>query len=99
MVYRAYIIDVNEKLIPINMGGMPMQGTGFGLGVSVRRSLSESGEIGSIGTFGWGGFWYTTFFVDPQEQMVGVCMAQLYPSGKANLNARFSALARQAVID
>jgi len=75
------------------------EGSGFGLGVSVRRSLSESGEIGSIGTFGWGGFWYTTFFVDPQEQMVGVCMAQLYPSGKANLNARFSALARQAIID
>jgi CubicO group peptidase (beta-lactamase class C family) len=75
------------------------EGFGFGLGVSVRRSLSESGENGSIGTFGWGGFWYTTFFVDPQEQMVGVCLAQLYPSGKANLNARFSALARQAIID
>ncbi len=75
------------------------EGFGFGLGVSVRRSLSESGEIGSIGTFGWGGFWYTTFFVDPQEQMVGICMAQLYPSGKATLNARFPALARQAVID
>jgi len=75
------------------------EGSGFGLGVSVRRSLSESGEIGSIGTYGWGGFWYTTFFVDPQEQMVGVCMAQLYPSGTANLNARFSALARQAIID
>jgi len=75
------------------------EGSGFGLGVSVRRTLSESGEIGSVGTFGWGGFWYTTFFVDPQEQMVGVCMGQLYPSGGATLNAHFSALARQALVD
>jgi CubicO group peptidase (beta-lactamase class C family) len=72
---------------------------GFGLGVSVRRSLRESGELGSVGTFGWGGFWYTTFFIDPEEELIGVCMAQLYPSGGATLNSRFPTLVYQSIID
>jgi CubicO group peptidase (beta-lactamase class C family) len=73
--------------------------SGFGLGVSVTRSLRESGELDSVGTFGWSGFWYTTFFVDPAEQMVGICMAQLHPAFRADLNAKFPILARQAIVD
>jgi CubicO group peptidase (beta-lactamase class C family) len=72
---------------------------GFGLGVSVARTPAESGELGSVGTFGWGGFWYTTFFVDPAEQMVGICMAQIHPDGQAVLNKRFRTLAYQAIAD
>ena len=72
---------------------------GFGLGVSVARTLAESGELGSVGTYGWGGFWYTTFFVDPTEQMIGICMAQLHPDGEATLNKRFKTLAYQAIVD
>jgi len=72
---------------------------GFGLGVSVTRSLAQAGELGSVGAYGWGGFWYTTFFVDPAEQMVGICMAQIHPDGQATLNKRFSTLAYQAIVD
>jgi CubicO group peptidase (beta-lactamase class C family) len=72
---------------------------GFGLGVSVTRNLSQSGELGSVGAFGWGGFWYTTFFVDPAEQMIGICMGQLHPEGQAAVNKRFSSLAYQAIMD
>jgi CubicO group peptidase (beta-lactamase class C family) len=75
------------------------EGFGFGLGVSVRRSLRESGELGSVGTFGWAGFWYTTFFIDPQERLIGVCMAQLHPSGRATLNSRFPILVCQSIVD
>lgn len=72
--------------------------SGFGLGFGVTRNLREAGELTSVGTYRWGGFWYTTFFIDPAEDMVGVCMAQLYPSGKATLNDQFEALAHQAII-
>ncbi|OHB68517.1 MAG: hypothetical protein A2Y77_08600 [Planctomycetes bacterium RBG_13_62_9] len=73
--------------------------SGFGLGFGITRSLREAGDLTSVGAYRWGGFWYTTFFIDPAEKMVGVCMAQLYPSGKATLNAQFESLAHQAIVD
>ncbi len=72
---------------------------GFGLGFGVTRSLRESGESTSVGAYRWGGFWYTTFFIDPVEKMFGVCMAQVNPAGRATLNDKFEALAHQAIID
>jgi CubicO group peptidase (beta-lactamase class C family) len=72
--------------------------TGFGLGFGVTRNLCE-GESTSVGAYRWGGYWYTTFFIDPAEKMIGVCMAQISPSGKATLNDQFEALAHQAIVD
>ncbi|MCU0917279.1 MAG: beta-lactamase family protein, partial [Planctomycetes bacterium] len=74
-------------------------GTGFGLGFGVTRSLREAGELTSPGAYRWGGFWYTTFFVDPAEKLIGVCLAQLHPSGRATLNNKFEALAHQAIVN
>lgn len=74
------------------------QGSGFGLGFGVTRNLRE-GESTSVGAYRWGGYWYTTFFIDPVEKMIGVCMAQISPSGKATLNDQFEALAHQAIVD
>ncbi len=73
--------------------------SGFGLGFGITRTLREAGESTSVGAYRWGGFWYTTFFIDPAEQMIGVCMAQVYPAGNATLNSQFEALAHQAIID
>lgn len=74
-------------------------GSGFGLGFGVTRSLREAGELTSTGAYRWGGFWYTTFFIDPAEKLIGVCMVQLHPSGKATLNDKFEALAHQAIVN
>ncbi|MEN6332982.1 MAG: serine hydrolase domain-containing protein [Phycisphaerales bacterium] len=74
------------------------QGFGFGLGFGVTRNLRE-GELTSVGAYRWGGYWYTTFFIDPAEKMIGVCMAQISPSGKATLNDQFEALAHQAIVE
>ncbi len=74
-------------------------GSGFGLGFGVTRNLREAGELTSVGAYRWGGYWYTTFFIDPAEKLLGVCMVQLYPSGKATLNDKFEALAHQAIVN
>lgn len=73
--------------------------SGFGLGFSVVRSLREAGELTSVGTYGWGGFWYTTFLIDPQEHLLAISMAQVYPSGNATLNDRLGILAHQAIVE
>jgi CubicO group peptidase (beta-lactamase class C family) len=85
------------KMMTTDQVGDLKSDSGFGLGFGVTRNLRE-GELTSVGAYRWGGFWYTTFFVDPAERMVGVCMAQLYPSGKATLNDQFEALAHQAIV-
>jgi CubicO group peptidase (beta-lactamase class C family) len=41
--------------------------------------------MGSAGTYSWGGFYYTYFWVDPKEDLVGIWMAQLYPWGDLTL--------------
>jgi len=73
--------------------------TGFGLGFGVTRSLREAGELTSVGAYRWGGYWYTTFFIDPAEKLIGVCMAQINPSGAATLNDKFETLAHQAIVN
>ena len=72
---------------------------GFGLGFSVVRDASDLNEVGSVGTFGWGGFFFTNFFVDPQEQMIGIFMCQLHPSGGLDLGGKIRILCYQAIAD
>lgn len=72
---------------------------GFGLGVSVVRNSQEAGGLDCVGAYGWGGFWYTTFFVDPGNKLIGICMAQIHPDGEATLNRQFRNLAYEAIIE
>ncbi len=52
-----------------------MEGYRTGFGVAVR---TESGNT-SIGEYTWGGLFFTRFFVDPKEELIGIFMSQLYP--------------------
>ena len=54
--------------------------TGFGLGVSVLLDLGKSQMLGSAGNFGWGGAANTNFWIDPQEELIGILMLQFMPS-------------------
>lgn len=72
---------------------------GFGLGFAVARAGKDLTELTSPGTYGWGGFWYTVFFVDPAEDMIGVFMCQLYPANGVDVLDKFPVLARQAIIE
>ena len=72
--------------------------TGFGLGFWVIEHVGKAGEPGSIGAFGWGGAYYTTYWVDPVEKLVAVFMTQLLPS-KIDLQPKFRAAVYQAIIE
>ncbi len=75
----------------------PDQGFGLGFGVDgIKEPLSE---LGSPGTYNWGGFFYTGFIVDPKEQMVVIFMAQLHPTGGLTLDHEVNVLAYQALND
>ena len=71
---------------------------GFGLGFSIVLDESDLRDIGSVGTYSGGGFFFTSFFIDPQEQMLGIFMCQLHPGG-SDLAERIRILSYQAITD
>jgi CubicO group peptidase (beta-lactamase class C family) len=71
----------------------------FGLGFGVSGVKSPLTELGTPGSYNWGGFFYTAFIVDPKEQMIIVFMGQLHPTGGLTLDRQVEELAYQAIID
>jgi CubicO group peptidase (beta-lactamase class C family) len=49
---------------------------GWGLGLSI---VTRRADVAGPGRFGWDGAFSTSWYVDPQEDMVGVLMAQVRP--------------------
>ena len=74
-------------------------GQGFGLGVSVLEDVGARGTPGSAGEFGWGGAYHTTYWVDPQEELVVVHLTQLLPATGVDDQAKVRALVYQAIAD
>lgn len=73
-------------------------GYGFGLGFQVLEDPGLTGQYGSPGLYSWGGAYASTYWVDPEEEIVGVFMIQLLPSGGLDLADRFRALVYQAIV-
>ena len=76
-----------------------MRGEGFGLGVAVREDLGAQGTPGSVGEYGWGGAYHSSYWVDPKEQLVVVYLAQLIPAGDVDDFGKLRALVYQALED
>ncbi len=53
----------------------------------------------SPGTYGWGGFFNTTFLIDPKEQLIVICMTQLRPGHDCPISETVPILAAQAIAD
>ena len=74
-------------------------GNGFGLGFWVTKELGKNGEPGSVGAFGWGGAYHTTYWVDPAEKLVAVFMTQLLPATGSDAHTKFKALVYQSIVE
>ena len=72
--------------------------TGFSLGFEVVEHVGRYGSHGSVGQFSWGGAYHTTYWADPQEQLVGVLMTQLLPATGSDLHGKFRALTYQSIV-
>jgi len=62
---------------------IPMTGRGFhfGLGIAVYHGEDARPLIRSRGTYGWGGAAGTTYFADPEEELMGICFTQVMQAG------------------
>jgi CubicO group peptidase (beta-lactamase class C family) len=73
-------------------------GYGFGLGFAVRMERGLAPVPSSVGEFNWGGAYGTTFWVDPDEEFIGVFMVQIRPSPRS-YSREFKGLAYQTIAD
>ncbi|MEJ2088426.1 MAG: serine hydrolase [Gammaproteobacteria bacterium] len=89
-----------ELMTTNHLGDIPMgrPGTGFGLDFAVALDQGEIGEVGSPGEYNWGGAAGTRFWVDPEEELIGVFMVQSIPH-RTRLAQEFKVLTYQAVVE
>ena len=85
-------------LMTTNHVGTLYGADGFGLGFSVRQALGNSGQPGSVGEYGWGGAYHSTYWVDPEERLVVVYMTNLNNTGGIDDHARIRAMIYGALI-
>lgn len=88
-----------------HIGDMPRAGQllgpgdGFGLTFRVNENPGMNGASGSVGEYSWGGAAGTRFWIDPEEDMVGVFMIQILPHAGLTYGTEFRNLAYQAIVD
>jgi CubicO group peptidase (beta-lactamase class C family) len=86
------------ELMTVDHVGALYGSQGFGLGFWITDRLGRNGQPGTVGSFGWGGAYHTTYWVDPVEQMTCVLMTQLLPAGASDLHGKFRSLVYQALV-
>ena len=72
---------------------------GFGLGGSVVTDLVKTSALGSIGTFGWGGYATTSVDLDFKEKCLFLFFFQHVPYDQDGIFGKCSGLAYQALVD
>jgi CubicO group peptidase (beta-lactamase class C family) len=92
----------NQDLPGVSVGAFsetPYEGSGFGLGFSVKTDVAKSHTNGSIGEYGWGGMASTNFFIDPVEDVIMIFMTQLIPSSSYQIRQELRAIINGALVD
>ncbi|MEM6628761.1 MAG: serine hydrolase domain-containing protein [Bacteroidota bacterium] len=74
-------------------------GSGFGLGFSVVEDLGTRGVPGSKGEYGWGGAYHSTYWVDPQEELIVVYFTQVIPASGLDDHQKLRTLVYQAIVE
>ena len=77
---------------------LPEFGQGFGLGFCVRKEAGRNPVPGSVGEFYWSGVHGTYFWIDPQEQLIGIVLL-CAPELRRHYRALMRNLTYQALAD
>ena len=71
-------------------------GQGFGLGFYTVERTGAAG-LATVGSYGWGGAYGSTYLVDPAERMILLFMVQQLPN-RSDVPAKFPTLVYQALV-
>jgi CubicO group peptidase (beta-lactamase class C family) len=76
----------------------PHHNNRFGLGFRIITDENPPNILESVGSFSWGGAAATTFWIDPQEELVGLLMTQLL-NNRYPFQQQFKVLTYQALTE
>lgn len=97
---KRFLSPTTVRLITTNQIGDLNQGLNkFGLGFAITSEKSAARLPASEGTFDWGGFFGTTYWVDPKEKVVALLYTQKVPNSFGDLNDKFKVLVYQAIVE
>jgi CubicO group peptidase (beta-lactamase class C family) len=68
----------------------------YSFGFNVINDIAKNGRLGSDGIYHYTGGFYTTFWIDPQENLIGVFMSQVSPRNTI-VRHKFRTLVYQAL--
>ncbi len=88
-----------DHLALVDPGRAERTGYGFGLGFAVHVDPAASGSASSVGEYNWGGAAGTRFWIDPEEELIGIYMVQILPHNGLRYGNMFKQLVYQAVAD
>ncbi len=88
-----------RMMVDNQIEGVPYAAGTFGLGFQVVTEKNSGSAPAQIGTFGWGGAYGTSYWVDPKEKMVYLFYRQLQIRTHNEVVEKFRALTYQAIND
>lgn len=99
LLSRKSVDLMRSAFIPDTLPGRTA-GEGYGLGVRVVTDRAARNTLLSNGTFGWSGAFNTHFFVDPEENVIGIFMTQAaFLPMRQQLRDDFETAVMQALVD
>ena len=76
-MYKLMLANrIPDSQLPLELGPMTFPGYGFNLIGRVMMDLGQAMSLTEVGEFGWEGAAGTYFWVDPENELVGVVMTQ-----------------------
>ena len=95
---KRILSPTTVRLITTNQIGDLNQGINkFGLGFAITSERSAARLPVSEGSYDWGGFFGTTYWVDPKEGIVALIYTQKVPNSYGDLTDKFKVLVYQAI--
>ncbi|WP_161890613.1 serine hydrolase domain-containing protein [Pontibacter russatus] len=97
---RRLLSPTTVRLMTTNqIGDVNMGDNKFGLGFSITTEKGAAKLPVSEGTYDWGGIFGTTYWVDPEENVVALLYTNKFPNSYGDLSDKFRVLVYQAITD
>ncbi len=68
------------------------RGNKFGLGFEIVSEKGHAKAPSSVGAYEWGGMYYTHYWIDPKEDLIGVVLFQVFPTNGWGIENQFKAM-------
>lgn len=95
---KRFLSPTTIRLITTNqIGDLNVGLNKFGLGFAITSEKSAARLPVSQDSFDWGGFFGTTYWVDPNEKVVALLYTQKVPNSYGDLTDKFKVLVYQAI--